>query len=178
MNRSWFLHVTGWILSPWFSCLLFLININIWQAMIYSKIQLFLWLKDKTPYCLRSAVKNCGKCCKLLIAVGHEKYPVHWSLMFACDWVENLLCYLQPSFLHNAIVRQPWSSSVADTQKSPWPRNEHMGNDPEKQSIHVLRETAIRRENFLSCQPSKIIGSATRVEWSTSEQTTGLLQAL
>lgn len=178
MNRSWFLHVTGWIVSPWFSCLLFLINI--WQVIIYSRIQLFLWFKDKKPYCLPSAVKNCSKCCKLLIAVGHEKYPVHWSLMFRCDWVENLLCYLQSSFLHNAIVRQPWSKSVPDTQKrkSPWPRNGHMGNDPEKQSIHVPRETTIRRENFLNCQPSKIIGSVTRAEWSTNEQTTGPLQTL
>lgn len=47
-----------------------------------------------------------------------------------------------------------------------------------KKSIHVPIETTVRRENFLNCQPSRIIGSATTAEWSTSKQTTGLLQAL
>lgn len=103
----------------------------IWKAIIYSRIQLFLWFKDKKAYCLPSAVQNFSKCCGLLIAIGHEKCPVHWSLMFRCDWVENLLSYLQSSFLLNAIVRH---NSVSDIQemKSPWPRNGHMGNDPGK----------------------------------------------
>lgn len=102
-----------------------------WKATIYSRIQLFLWFKDKKAYCLPSAVKNCSKYCELLIAIGHEKCPVHWSLMFRCDWVENLLSYLQSSFLLNAIVRH---NSVSDTQKmkSPWPRKGYMGNDPGK----------------------------------------------
>lgn len=150
----------------------------IWQAIIYARMQLFLWFKDKKQYCIRSAVKNFSKWCKLLIAIGHEKYPVHWRFTFRYDWVENFLSYLQSSFLPNAVVRQPWPSSVSDNQKmkSPWPRNGHMGNDPEKKSIHVPGET--RRENFLNCQPSRIISSVTRAEWSASEQTTGFLQAL
>ena len=44
--------------------------------------------------------------------------------------------------------------------------------------IRVRRETAIRRENFLDCQPSRSVGSVTTEEWSTNEQTTGLLWAL
>lgn len=103
------------------------------------------------------------------------------------DVTELRICWvtdLQSSLLPNANVseRQPSSNSVSDTQKmkSPWPRNGHMWNDPEKikKVIHVQRETTIRRENFRNCWPSRRIGSVTTEEWSTNEQMTGLVWVL
>lgn len=129
-----------------------------WQAVIHSRIQLFLWFKDKKPYCLPSAVENGSKCCKLLIAIGHENYPVHWSLMFRCDWVENFLSYWLAVRLftkHHCewdspdliLYQTPRKWKVHDPEMDIWEMTQ------KKKSIHVPRET-IRRENFLNCQPA------------------------